>query len=155
VMHVNESLFLDQNCAGVVLFSGWLPSFRRESSDLPPTCPSLKQVFCLGVPKAGCSELSLGILAGSNVQLRPNTCTVAGKSLNRFQPTLRSGRRTLPGRRQRIPGTFPVGRSDNGSRRKTDAANLAVRTMAECQPDFHRNRVYEGETESIFTGFSE
>jgi hypothetical protein len=70
--------------------------------------PSLKQVFCLGVPKAGCSELSLGILAGSNVQLRPNTCTVAGKSLNRFQPTLRSGRRALPGRRQRIPGTFPL-----------------------------------------------
>ena len=117
--------------------------------------PSLKQVFWLGVPKAGCSEVSLGILAGSNVQLRPNTYTVGGKSLNRFQQTLRGRRRALPGRRQRIPGTFPVGRSDNGSRRETDAAHLAVETMAECQPDFHRNWVYEGETEPIFTGFRE
>jgi hypothetical protein len=107
-MHSNESLFLDKNCAGVALFSGWLPSFRRESSDLRHTCPSLKQVFWLGVPKAGCSEVSLGILAGSNVQFRPNTYTVAGKSLNRFQQTLRGRQRAPPGRRQRIPVHLPL-----------------------------------------------
>jgi hypothetical protein len=44
-MHSNESLFLEQNCAGIVLFSGWLPSFRRESSDLRRTCPQSEASF--------------------------------------------------------------------------------------------------------------
>lgn len=53
VMHSYESLFLDQNCTGVALFSGWLPSFRRESSDLRHTCPQSEASFLARSSESG------------------------------------------------------------------------------------------------------
>jgi hypothetical protein len=45
VIHSDESLFLDQTCAGVVVFSGCLPSFRRQNSDLRHRCPQSEATF--------------------------------------------------------------------------------------------------------------
>jgi hypothetical protein len=95
VIHSDESLFLDQTCAGVVVFSGCLPSFRRQSSDLRHTCPQSETSFLPRSSEIGMLRTqSRDCRPGSNVPLRPNTCTAAAKSLNRFQPTLRGGGRT-------------------------------------------------------------